>query len=77
MPCYPYLFDAVPLAAKFIPGRSGFVSFRRALRATIGWRLFPVFPVNAIVLLRQLPRLDSIRALLMRLLNGPVFTDRF
>ena len=77
MPCYPYLFDAVPLAAKFIPGRSGFVSFRRALRATIGWRLFPVFPVNAIVLLRQLPRLDSIRALLMRPLNGPVSTDRF
>ena len=77
MPCYPYLFDAVPLAAKFIPGRSGFVSFRRAQRATIGWRLFPVFPVNANVFLRQLPRLDSIRALLMRPLNGPLSTDRF
>ena len=77
MPSYPYRFDADPLAAKFIPGRSGFVSFRRTPHATIGWRLSPVFPVNAIVLLRQLPRLDSIRALLMRPLNGPVSTDRF
>ena len=77
MPSYPHLFDVDPLAAKPIPGRSGFVSFRRTPHSTIGWRLSPVFPVNAIVLLRQLPRLDSIRALLMRLLNGPVFTDRF
>ena len=77
MPSYPYRFDVDPLAAKPIPGRSGFVSFRRTTRATIGWRLSPVFPVNAIVLLRQLPRLDSIRALLMRPLNGPVSTDRF
>ena len=77
MPCYPYLFDAEPLAAKSVPSRSGFVCFRRTMWTTIGLRLFPVFPVNANVFLRQLPRLDSIRALLMRPLNGPLSTDRF
>ncbi len=43
----------------------------------LGSRLFPVFYENAGVFRWRLPHLDSISALLMRPLNGPLLTDRF
>ena len=64
-------------AVKSAHGLPEFRSFRRTFRATLGSRLFLVFQENADVFRRQLPHMDSISALLMRPLNGPLLTDRF
>ena len=65
------------LAAKTVGGRPEFKSMRRTFRTPLGSRLSPDFYENADVFRWRLPLMDSISALLMRPLNGPLLTDRF